>query len=199
MIRINLLPFRVARKKENIRKQVSIFFLLIVFILVLLVWYTMGIDKKIAQTKVETIKVKAQITLYKEKADRVTEIKKKLKILKDKLIIVESLKGKRREQLVLLEELSDKIVPERMWIESLKANSTHVTIKGVAFDNPTIADFMRNLETSSLFSGIDLKRSKIQKFKDEIMLKSFELLCRKKSLEPAKEGNDKKDNGKKGK
>jgi type IV pilus assembly protein PilN len=128
MIRINLLPFRVARKKENIRKQVSIFFLLIVFILVLLVWYTMGIDKKIAQTKVETIKVKAQITLYKEKADRVTEIKKKLKILKDKLIIVESLKGKRREQLVLLEELSDKIVPERMWIESLKANSTHVTI-----------------------------------------------------------------------
>ncbi len=192
MIRINLLPFRLARKKENIRRQVSIFFLLVVFMIVLLAWYTIGIDQKIAQKKVEIIKVKAQISLYREKAGRVTEIKKKLKILEEKLKIVGSLKEKRKEQLALLEEMSDKIIPERMWIESLKSDSSHVTIKGIAFDNPTIADFMRNLEASSIFSGVDLKRSKIQKFKDDIMLKSFELLCRKKSAEPEDSGKDKK-------
>ncbi len=184
MIRINLLPFRVARKKENIRRQVSIFFLSIALILVSLFWYTLGLDKQIAQTRAETKEIQAQIALFKEKAERVTEIKRKLKILDDKLKIVVSLKEKRHEQLLLLEEVSDKLVPERMWIESLKADSTQVIIRGIAFDNPTIADFMRNLETSVLFSGIDLKLSKVQKFKDDITLKSFELLCSKKTGEP---------------
>jgi len=194
MIRINLLPFRVARKKENIRRQVSIFLLSIVMISLLLVWYTLGIDKEIIETRAQTKQVKTQIALYKEKADRVTQIKKNLKILEDKLIIVSSLEEKRMEQLVLLEELAEKVVPERMWLESMKSDSAHVTLKGVAFDNPTIADFMRNLETSALFSNIDLKRSKVQKFKEGISLKSFELLCTKKIFVP-KVG----DKGKKGK
>jgi len=194
MIKINLLPFRVARKKENIRRQISVFFLSLMMIVLLLTWYTLGIDKKIVETRAQIKQVNAQIALYKEKADRVTEIKKKLKILEDKLKIVSSLEEKRREQLILLAEVSDKIVLERMWIESLKADSTNVTLKGVAFDNPTIADFMKNLETSALFSNIDLKRSKVQKFKEHVMLKSFELLCTKKTIVPANN-----DTGKKGK
>ncbi|MBA3009642.1 MAG: PilN domain-containing protein [Proteobacteria bacterium] len=193
MIRINLLPFRLARKKENIRRQVSIFFLSLVMISLLLTWYTLGIDKKIAETRAQTIQVQEQIALYKEKADRVTEIKKKLQILEDKLKIVSSLEEMRKAQLVLMDEVSDKIVPEKMWIESLKADSTQVTLMGVAFDNPTIADFMRNLETSPLFSNIDLKRSKVQKFKDNILLKSFELVCTKKTMVP-----ENGDTGKKG-
>lgn len=192
MIRINLLPFRVARKKENIRRQVSIFFLSIVMVSLLLAWYTMGINKEIVETKAQIVQVKTQIALYKEKADRVTQIKKNLKTLEDKLKIVSSLEEKRMEQLVLLEELSERVVPERMWLESMKADSTHVTLKGVAFDNPTIADFMRNLEISSLFSNIDLKRSKVQKFKEGIMLKSFELFCTKKIIAQKDGGKDKK-------
>ena len=192
MIRINLLPFRVARKKENIRRQVSIFFLSIVMVSLLLAWYTLGINKEIIETKTRIVQVKAQIALYKERADRVTQIKKNLKILEDKLKIVSSLEEKRMEQLVLLEELSERVVPERMWLESMKSDSAHVTLKGVAFDNPTIADFMRNLEISSLFSNIDLKRSKVQKFKEGIMLKSFELLCTKKIIALGDGSKDKK-------
>jgi len=192
MIRINLLPFRVARKKENIRRQVSIFLLSIVMVSLLLAWYTMGVNKEIIETQARTAQVKTQIALYKEKADRVTAIKKNLQILEDKLKIVSSLEEKRMEQLVLLEELSEKVVPERMWLESVKADSTQVTIKGVAFDNPTIADFMRNLEISSLFSNIDLKRSKVQKFKEGVMLKSFELLCTKKIIAQEDGGKGKK-------
>jgi type IV pilus assembly protein PilN len=192
MIRINLLPFRVARKKENIRRQISIFFLSLVMITLLLAWYTIGIDREILETRVRITQVKAQSALYQEKADRVTEIKKNLKILEDKLKIVSSLEEKRMEQLILLEELSEKVVPERMWLESMKSDSAHVTLKGIAFDNPTIADFMRNLETSDLFSSIDLKRSKVQKFKEGVMLKSFELLCTKKIMPQENGDKDKK-------
>ena len=192
MIRINLLPFRLARKKENIRRQVSIFFLSIIFVVMLLVWYTLGVDREIMETRTKTKAVKVQIALYKEKADRVNEIKRKIKILDDKLKIVKSLKTRRNEQQTLLEEVADRIVPERMWIEKLKSDSVRVTIKGIAFDNPTIADFMRNLEGSPLFSNIDLKRSKIKTFKGDVDLKSFELTCTKKKAAPAKDKKGKK-------
>jgi type IV pilus assembly protein PilN len=184
MIRINLLPFRLARKKENIRRQVSIFLLSIVLVVTLLAWYTLGVDRKIAKTKSQTESVKKQIALFKQKADRVTEIKAKLKVLNEKLEIVASLQTRKDEQQILLEEMADRIVPERMWLENLKADATQVTVKGIAFDNPTIADFMRNLEKSPLFTNVDLKRSKIKTFEGNIDLKAFELICAKKRLVP---------------
>jgi type IV pilus assembly protein PilN len=187
MIRINLLPFRVARKKENIRRQISIFLLLILLTAVALVWYTRVIDNQILVVKEKTKQVNAQILKYKEKADRVARIKKDLKILKEKLEIVSSLQKQREKQLILFDGMTDLIVPGRMWIESFKTNKNSVTIKGIAFDNPTIAEFMEKLERSSLFSKVDLKTAKMKKFKDSLMLKSFELLCRKEK--PKKDKN----------
>jgi len=179
MIRINLLPFRLARKKENIRRQVSVFLLSILLIGAALFGGTQYIDAKILKIKGEIKGVDAEITLYKEKAQRVTQIKKQLKLLNDKLKIVASLKTRKNEQQILLEEVAERIVKTRMWVESLKADANSVTITGVAFDNPTIADFMRNLEKSALFSSVDLKRSRLRTFEGNLHLKEFELQCRK--------------------
>jgi len=90
--------------------------------------------------------------------------------------------------------MTDMIVPERMWLESFKTDNSRVTIKGIAFDNPTIADFMEKLEKSPLFDKVDLKTAKMKKFKDGVMLKSFELLCRKE-----KPKEEKKEDVKQGK
>ncbi len=177
MIKINLLPFRIARNKENVRKQISIFLLIILLTVVALFWYTQSINKKIISIKEKTIQTNQQIAKYKEKADRVAQIKIDLKILDEKLEIVSSLKKQREKQLILFDGMTDLIIPTRMWLESFKTNQKSVTIKGIAFDNPTIADFMEKLEKFSLFSTIDLKTAKMKKFKNDTMLKSFELLC----------------------
>ena len=198
MIKINLLPFRIARKKENIRKQISIFLLFVLLTVVALFWYTQSINKKIISIKEKTIQINHQIAKYKEKADRVAQIKRDLKILDEKLEIVSSLKKQRKKQLILFDGMTDLIIPTRMWLESFKTNQNSVIIKGVAFDNPTIADFMEKLEKSSLFSTIDLKTAKMKKFKNDVKLKSFELLCIKaQPKEKAKEKQTK--NSKQGK
>ena len=191
MIRINLLPFRVARKKESIRKQISIFLLLIFLTIVALVWYTMLINTQILVVKEKTIQVNHEILKYKKKADRVAKIKKNLKILEEKLEIVSSLEKQRGKQLILFDGMTDLIVPERMWLESFKTNENSVTIKGIAFDNPTIADFMEKLENSSIFGKVDLKTAKIKIFKDGVILKSFELLCSKEKLKEEKQEKSK--------
>jgi len=184
MIRINLLPFRLARKRENIRQQVSIFFLSILLLVAGLTWYTLDIKNTIEEKRLETERVNAQIAVYKERADRVSKIQKRLKILEDKLQIVASLKQKRDEQLVLLEDLQTRLVPEQMWMETLDADETSVTMTGIAFDNPTIANFMKRLEESALFKEVDLKQARIKKFDEGTSLKAFELKCLKKTVAP---------------
>ncbi len=178
MIRINLLPFRIARKKENIRRQISILFLLIFFVIALMVWYTQRLDKQIQTVQRKTEQVNQQIALFKEKADRVAQIKKDLKILDEKLKIVESLKAEKETQFVLFRSMTDLIVPERMWLESFKTDQSNLNISGISFDNPTIAEFMERLEKSGLFSKVDLKTAKMKTFKGDVMLKSFELVCK---------------------
>ena len=195
MIRINLLPFRVARKKENIRRQVSIFLLLILLTLVALFYYTQLITKQIQAVTAQTQQVNSQIAKFQEKAARVQKIKADLKRLDEKLDVVYSLQAQRDKQLILFDMMTELIVPERMWLEQIKTTATSVSIKGIAFDNPTIADFMKNLERSSLFSKVDLKTAQMKKFNNDLMLKSFELLCQK--AQPKKENTDAVAKGKK--
>ncbi|MCG8551265.1 MAG: PilN domain-containing protein [Desulfobacterales bacterium] len=179
MIRINLLPFRLARKKENIRRQVSIFFLSLALIILALGWVSFSLDNKINHTRNEVTRVKAESLKYKKKADRVTQIKRNLAILKSKLAIVENLKKRRNEQQILLEQLADRLEKTKMWLSSVSADPQDVSLRGIAFDNPTIAAFMRNLERSQMFGTVDLKRSQTKTFDGDIRLKEFEIICKK--------------------
>jgi len=180
MICINLLPFRAARKKENIRRQVSIFCLMVILLVLSLLYYTRWVDRKIDHLNSNITQIKNQIVRYKDRADEVTKIKKKLKNLELKLGIVASLEAKRRNPVRLIDTLTQLMVPERMWINSLKTDAKNVVLKGLAFDNKTVADFMTRIEGSSLFSGVDLKTLQMKQIKGSARIKSFEVVCRKK-------------------
>jgi type IV pilus assembly protein PilN len=182
MIRINLLPFRLARKRENIRRQVSVFFLSILLAAVGLTWYTLGMDKRIAALQHQIARIDSEIAGYNQKAEQVAHIQNRVKRLENKLEIVASLELRRDAQLLLLEDLQTRIVPEQMWIESIIAEETAVTMTGIAFDNATIADFMRRLEASDLFQEVDLKQTVSKRFDGNLNLKAFELRCRKQPL-----------------
>lgn len=199
MIRINLLPFRLARKKENIRRQVSIFFLSIVLIILALAWGVVRLNNEVSRTQNEAAQVTAESLRYKKAAEKVTRIEKNLKTLEDKLAIVDSLKQKKNEQQILLEQLAQVIVETKMWLSSVAADSRTVSLKGVAFDNPTIAKFMRNLESSQMFETVDLKLSRAKEFDNTIRLKEFEISCTKRLTQPASDKTDKDGRSPKGK
>ena len=198
MIRINLLPFRLARKKENIRRQVSIFFLSIVLIILALAWGFVRLNNEVSRIQNEAAQVKAESLRYKKAAEKVTRIEKNLKTLEDKLAIVENLTKRKNEQQILLEQLAQLIVETKMWLSSVAADSGTVSLKGVAFDNPTIAKFMRNLENSRLFETVDLKLSRAKEFDNTIRLKEFEISCTKMLTELASDKANKGGKSQKG-
>ena len=157
MIQINLLPYRAARKKENIRKQVSVFFLTI--ILVVLILFVFDFRARMKITKLEN-KVKAsqtELAKLKKKAKQVDILRKELDSLNNKLKIIESLKQGRKFAVNILKEFTEVTVPERMWLVICNIDKTSIYFEGLALDDRTVADFMRNLENSALMTDVELK------------------------------------------
>lgn len=178
MIRINLLPFRKARKKENVRQQISIFFLVLILLTLGMSYVAITLNRKIQdmdnRIKTSTQQLNELTVLTKE----INEIKKKLDIIKTKTAVIKNLELNRKSSVILLDTMTSMVIPARMWVTSLSAISDNVEINGIALDNKTVADFMIRLEGSKLFSSVNLKTLKQQTIKD-VALKNFEIICRK--------------------
>jgi type IV pilus assembly protein PilN len=187
MIRINLLPFRAARKKENVRRQISIFLLSFVFLLVVVIYYNVNLNQQINRLKVKNEETKVQLTKYNKINEEIATIKKNLTILNQKIDVINNLNGSRTEAVLLLESMTQLIVPDRMWFTSFTLKGGNIALKGVALDERTIADFMKNLEGS--YANVALKSMQQKKIKGkDLNLKdfSFEMARRKKQTTPDK-------------
>jgi len=186
MIRINLLPFRAARKKENIRRQVSIFLLSLAFLLIILFYYNWTLGNQVDNLNAKIKQTKAELDKYEKINKEIAEIKKKLSNLKKKVAVMETLEANRFEPTRLLDMMTQVVVPKRMWFTHLVSKDSSVKISGIALDNKTVADFMVRLEKSELFREVDLNTLKRQKV-DSSNLKSFQISCVKKpNIKPQK-------------
>lgn len=189
MIKINLLPFRSARKKENIRRQVSIFLLSLAFMLIILSYYNFSLNSKIDNLNARIKDTKSELAKYEKINKEIAEIKKKLDNLKKKMAVMDTLEAGRFAPIRLMDTMTRVIVPKRMWFTRLQSKGQRVDISGVALDNTTVADFMVRLENSGLFKEVDLKTLKRSKSKKGATanFKTFSIVCTKKPLiEPEK-------------
>ena len=186
MIRINLLPFRSDRKKENIRRQVSIFLLSLAFMLIILFYYNFSLNSKIDNLNAKIKDTKSELAKYEKINKEIAGIKKKLDNLKKKMAVMDTLEAGRFAPIRLMDAMTQVIVPKRMWFTRLQSKGQRVSISGVALDNTTVADFMVRLENSGLFKEVDLKTLKRRKSKKGATskFKTFSIVCTKKPLVP---------------
>ena len=178
MIRINLLPFRAARKKENIRRQVSIFILSFAFVIIALAWYSFYLNSKVETLNERVGEMKKDLKRYEDINAKIKKIKSQLAILEKKTNVIKQLDKNRFEPVKLLDTMSAKVVAKRMWLTSMSEKGNSVTMSGVALDNQTVADFMTRLEASDFFQYVSLKTIKATKMRGTNM-KSFTLTCTK--------------------
>jgi type IV pilus assembly protein PilN len=194
MIRINLLPFRAARKKENIRRQVSIFFLSFFFVIVVLFYYNINLGGRITKLKDSVDYTQKEVIKYKKITKEIEEIKKKLAILKKKTEVIKMLEKNRFEPVDLLDTMTKKVIAKRMWFTKLETKEKQVNIDGIALDNKTVADFMTRLESTGLFGSVKLNKIQ-QKMIKGSNLKNFQIVCAKPT--PKKETQEKTGKSKK--
>ncbi|MGM0453220.1 MAG: PilN domain-containing protein [Thermodesulfobacteriota bacterium] len=190
MIRINLLPFRAARTKENIRRQVSIFLLSLVLLVVVLSTVNGHLGNKVEALDEKLAGLKKEVKAYEKKAEQVEKFKKRLKELNKKIEIVHQLKAHRKEPPLLMAAITELVVPGRMQLTSMKMSNKSLKIDGVALDNETIAVFMKRLERSEKFTGVNLTSSK-RKMIQNVEMKQFGVNCNVTELSPDEKSKDK--------
>lgn len=184
MIRINLLPFRAARKKENIRQIVSIFAMSLILLLIGLGYYHMRLKQQIAELKEKIEYTKTEVAKYNKIAAEVEEIKKKLALLNKRLDVINELEANRDFAVKTLDALTNSLVEKRMWLTQFETSEPRavqqkssakgkgapadkgkeekkekppitVKIQGIALDEKTISDFLDKLKATKFFVNVD--------------------------------------------
>lgn len=178
MIKTNLLPYRAARKKENIRRQLSVFVLFFIFITLALAFYHFHLAGRLNSLEDVLSNRENELKTFEAKAKEVDSIKAQLAVLEKKLGVMEQLNKDRLDAFNLMAALVDLTIRGRMWITSVKEKGNSVSLDGIAVDNKTVAVFMAKVESSDYFSTAVLKDVVLTE-QSGLQLKQFSLVCPK--------------------
>jgi len=120
LIRINLLPIRAFKKKENIRFQVSVFGLSIIVFLVLLLGLWVNTNKKVSELLDEKDKLLRQAAAVREAQQTLNLQKQKTEILEKRIGVIVDLIKERSGPIYLLDEIIKRTPSDAVWLTELK-------------------------------------------------------------------------------
>ncbi|HNY63904.1 MAG TPA: PilN domain-containing protein [Deltaproteobacteria bacterium] len=155
MVKINLLPIRSELRKKALIEHITLLSLCVVLIFILSWFVQTSINNKKETLQQEMTNTKLEIARLTAEAGEIEKIKAQKKELERKLDIIKDLNAKKTGPVAVLDQLS-LIIPEKAWITSLNNKGSSITLDGVAIDNPTIAAFMKGLQASPYFQGVEL-------------------------------------------
>ena len=184
MIRINLLPVKAAQKKEMLQGQMMVLALALIVTVGLCSAAFMYVSGEIEARQAKIDQKQAAISQLKKKIGEVNQFKKRQKALRAKLDVLERLKASRVGPLYILDSLYVAL-PEKLWLTKFKEGSGRASISGIGVNEETVALFMKNLENSASFEGVELKVTK-QIVQDNIKFQQFDLTCKTVNVKPEK-------------
>lgn len=97
---------------------------------------------------------------------QVREYEAKLAELEEKERLIETLKSQREGPVRMLDALSTEL-PDFVWLTDLKQSAAGVQIDGMAASYVSVADYIKHLEESDWFDGVDLINAEIRDQNDQ--------------------------------
>ena len=182
MIRINLLPVKAAQKKEMLKGQLMVVALTLIVSAGVCAAGYVYVTGEVETRQGQINNKKAEIARLAKVIKEVKDFENRQKDLRAKLDVLEKLKSSRGGPLYLLDELY-RALPEKVWLTSFKESNGRAQIKGVGANEEDVAIFMRNLEQSTMYEGVDLKVTK-QRIQNKIKFHEFDITCKTKTGMP---------------
>jgi len=147
MARINLLPWREERRKQQ---QIEFFVILgIAAAITLMLWgsvhlyYTQRIDYQNSRNQF----LETQIARLDQKIKEIEDLEREKERLLARMRAIEQLQTNRPLIVRLYDELINSL-PEGVSLVRVQQQGKNITINGVAQSNARVSSFMRNLESS---------------------------------------------------
>jgi type IV pilus assembly protein PilN len=192
MIKINLLPFRAARKRENIRRQVSISGLMFLLFVVLLVIWSISLLATTSDLRNDEESKKAEIQSYQKELEEIKNLEKMIKEIRTKLDVIKELEKGKTGPVLLLSAIADAVPKKKLWLTSLMETNGTLTLTGTAMDNETVALFMKNLESvKDMITSVDLKSATLKDI-NKLKVSDFVLECKTYAYKPEKKAETNK-------
>jgi type IV pilus assembly protein PilN len=158
MVRINLLPVRVSKKKEAGKQQLLLFALLLVAGILGNGYWNGDRARDLSVRQRQLAKTQADVAALERIIGEVSSIRAEQKALQEKLDVLDSLKKGRSGPVRVLDELAT-LMPKRVWLRKLAEKGGKVTFEGSAGTIEDVSALMSALKQSTHFKGIDLKRT----------------------------------------
>jgi type IV pilus assembly protein PilN len=178
MIRVNLFPFRAARIKENIRRQVSYYFGSVIVILLAMTWFYIGFTREINSLTKERERIKKELATYKDTNAKIKSLKETIADIEAKLKTIQELEKVKTGPVKLLDDIATSVPKDKLWLASLRESKGTLMLEGTAMDNETVADFMDKLQSTGTITSVELVRTRQRKVPGvDLSLKDFALRC----------------------
>jgi len=179
MIRVNLLPFRAARIKENIRRQVTISALLTILLILVLSSWSINIDRDLKSKRKDRDVKKKELATYRDTTVKIKALEKTKADIDVKLEKINELKEVKTGPVRLLDDIATSIPKDKLWLTALKEDKGMLVLEGTAMDNETVADFMNRLKNTQSLTAVELVRTRQKEIKElNLDLKDFALNCK---------------------
>ena len=177
MIRINLLPKEEKPSKEAMTWNSVFIWSLIAAGIVLIAGVGFHIFHRyeVDAMRSDIATMKAEQDQYRSQAAVVNDLTRKRKLIAQRLDIIETLDANRSARVRLLDEIA-RSVPQYVWLTSLEETGGVLTVKGVAFSNLAISQFMNLLEEKDHISLVQLRVIRRDDVDGQPVL-TFELGC----------------------
>jgi len=158
MVRINLLPVRVSKKKEAGQQQLVLFAALLLAGLVANYFWSSSRANDLKTRQAKLARTREDIAQLDRIIGEVKNIRTAQAELQQKLDVLERLKQGRTGPVRMLDELAT-ITPRQLWITRMDEKSGAVTFTGSALSIDDVSLFMGALKTSKYFDKVELKKT----------------------------------------
>ena len=158
MVRINLLPVRVSKKKEAGRQQLFLFALVLVLGAVANGWYHQQRAGELETVEKRVAKTRADIAQLDKIIGEVKSIRVQQQQLQEKLDVLDKLKQGRTGPVRMMDELT-AITPKRLWLTKVEEKEGKISFQGGATSVEDVSQFMSALKTSKYFADVELKKT----------------------------------------
>ena len=176
MIKVNLFPFRAARIKENIRRQVTIYLLSVIFLILASSYFYLDLNNKVNTLREERDAKQKELDSFKDTNRKIAALKRTIAAVEVKLKTIKRLEKGKTGPVKLLDDIAMSVPGDKLWLTTLKEQKGTLVLNGTAMDNETVADFMDRLQNTENINSVQLVRTRQKKIPGfDLSLKDFSL------------------------
>ena len=143
MIRINLLPVRAERKKQNLQNQLAIGIFTVILVVAICGYMQFFMVKKINRVSRNLKRTQQQIAALKPVIDKINRYKQQKDEIAKKIAVINNLDSARLEPIYTLHDLN-QYKPDKLWFTQLSKKGSSLNIKRISIDNETIVNLLDN-------------------------------------------------------